>query len=38
MTLRQIMCALLGHRFRYSGMLLGSRMERCERCGKHRAQ
>ncbi len=36
MTLRHLICGLIGHRYRYIGMLLGSRMERCERCGKQR--
>jgi hypothetical protein len=37
MTIRQrLVCALLGHRYRYTGTLLGSRLERCERCGSIR--
>ena len=30
-------CALGVHRYVYGGVLLGQRLERCERCGKIRA-
>jgi hypothetical protein len=36
-SLRLLICGLLGQRYRYTGTLLGSRMERCERCSKQRA-
>jgi len=36
-SLRLLICGLLGHRYQYTGTLLGSRMERCERCSKQRA-
>jgi hypothetical protein len=36
MTLPNIPCALGAHRWRYAGVLLGRRLERCERCGKVR--
>ena len=36
MVLRQVMCLLGGHLFRYQGRLFDYRLERCERCGKYR--
>jgi hypothetical protein len=37
MFLRRLICGLMGHRYRYTGTLLGSRLERCDRCAKQRA-
>jgi hypothetical protein len=37
MALRRLICGLFGHRYRYAGTLLGTRLERCERCIKQRA-
>jgi hypothetical protein len=38
MNLRQIICALRGHRFHCVGVVLGQRLERCERCDKTRSR
>jgi len=33
MALRRYVCLVLGHRYRYAGVMLGKGFERCERCG-----
>jgi hypothetical protein len=38
MNLRQLICGLRAHRFRYAGIVLGQRLERCESCGKVRTR
>jgi hypothetical protein len=36
MKLRQLLCGLRGHRYRYAGILLGQRLEQRESCDKAR--
>ena len=34
MNLRSLICALLGHRYRFVGVVMGQRIVQCERCQK----
>ena len=38
LDLRHLLCSLGRHRYRYEGVMLGNRLERCSRCGKVRVK